>query len=597
MSARDDARADARFADRSRSSRPYSAVPPFAGFVCGALLAVTALLIPGAVPRLYRFECRLPWPETAPLPTKWPSGGLSMRRVHDDPGGRVAVQGAEPAAVNAAALRLVRSAASRPGATALRAAARERWLHSLVVGPLPPLSAQAECAALLRARAELGHVLCGAESTGFVGTTPAVASVRSAGAALASADVAIERAARAGDPPALDHALDAADRAESAWLDALATEPSSAGVSTFEPLWRARENADAQTLDDMAARIESELTPLQRTLVAARTLELALERERRVPELASIASAAAERAVTPARPIAGAWAFAAGLGGVTGALLVLLRAWRARAGASRRSTSHARVVHPEHVAARLHVLSGADERRVAAGIAELAAVFLARGERVLVMDAGRRLRLHEHLGGDPRWGVSECMAGEMPVLGTVQNLGGTGLYLLARGQAGGAENWSQLGRLMGEARPHFDQIVIALDATAPHAVGEAVRGRLVEGWWAGATDRLPRVAAALSERLGIVLNGLGLNGSLQAALEALSEFRAVITPPAELPMEAPREAVPPSTAELPHEPAVLDCDLQVTERLRFLLWMKGIQAEGRRAVAPAEADRGAALER
>ena len=592
MSATDDARADLRSADRSRTARLSSAPLLVAGFLAGATLAVAGLLIPEALPDLPRFESRMPWPADSAVPALDPGSGISLQR---DSAGSLALRGAEPVALRALAGSLARASARQSRIRTLRASARLGWQRALAPEPLPPLAAEAECAVRLRGRAEVARALSAGAAAAAARAVPAPPEVRAAGEALAAADVAIERAALTVDAVALEGALAAANRAESAWLLALSRAPGSAGAEAVEASWRERERADAQTLDDEAARIEAGLTPLQHELVAARVPEFALIQEHGVPDPEPALVAAAGRTLAPARPIAEVWALAALAGGLIGTGASLLLGPRARR-VPREAASPVRRVRPAEVAARLHVLSGADERRVAAGAAKLAATFLERGERVLVMDAGRRLRLHEYLGGDPRWGVSECMAGEMPVLGTVQNLGGTGLYLLARGQVSGAERWSRLGRLLDEARPHFGQIILALDAAAPHSAGQALRGFLLEGWWAGTGEKLPRVAEALAERMGIHFHGLELKVSLQDALEALSGFSVASAAPSEPPTVTAAQAPAEPVKSAVPEPAVLDCDLQVRERLRFLLWMKGIQAEGRRAASPAPAESGAALE-
>src|SRR6185503_6901181 len=140
---------------------------------------------------------------------------------------------------------------------------------------------------------------------------------------------------------------------------------------------------------------------------------------------------------------------------------------------------------PEGTSAWLHVVSGQGVEGIARGAFELAARFLARGDRVLLIDAGPRLHLHERFERESRWGVVECLTGRLPVLGLVQDTGRLGLYLLAYGTPARRTHWPQLGRLLDEARPHFARAVVAIETDAPPVIGEALGGWHLEGWWAG----------------------------------------------------------------------------------------------------------------
>jgi hypothetical protein len=204
---------------------------------------------------------------------------------------------------------------------------------------------------------------------------------------------------------------------------------------------------------------------------------------------------------------------------------------------------------------------------------------------VLIVDGGRRLRLHEWFGGDARWGLVECLTGEMPLLGSVQSVGISGLYLLARGNPTRDERWVLLGRLLEEARPHFGHVLLALEVTAPCSVGDVLAGRRYETWWSVPGVRLPRAALAFGERLSNAIQPMELWPGEETALECLERP----LPAVEVrPLPAPEGFPPPEPSldaetglEQPHEPAVLDCDLQVRERLRFLIWMRRVQAESR----------------
>ena len=156
------------------------------------------------------------------------------------------------------------------------------------------------------------------------------------------------------------------------------------------------------------------------------------------------------------------------------------------------------------------------------------------------------------------------------------------------------------------ARPHFARTVLALDADAPAAIGDALAGWHLEGWWAGGA-RAGRRAVKMADRLAIHLCDLDLTATPEARLEALdARLRGRESAPT-LSDEAvvqerldalTRDAVdqaltagpgegatvtPPGAQAIPPPPVVLECDLQVRERLRFLLWMRRIQSDELRA--------------
>ena len=240
---------------------------------------------------------------------------------------------------------------------------------------------------------------------------------------------------------------------------------------------------------------------------------------------------------------------------------------------------------PSTTHAALHLVSGPTPERCLHGALVLAAELLERGERVLLVDAGRRLDLHEHFGRESRWGFGECMRGSLPLLGVVQDSGCPGLYLLARGSSGGAEQWGRLGALMDDARTHFGQVVLLVDPACPWAAGEAIKGRLIEGWWAE-PGALPRASQALSERVGIPFHSLDLSSSPQELLERLWARPRALAPlslplagvtNAELTLSIPVLETALARVRAP-EPLVLDCDLRVRERLRFLRWTRQLGA-------------------
>jgi hypothetical protein len=256
---------------------------------------------------------------------------------------------------------------------------------------------------------------------------------------------------------------------------------------------------------------------------------------------------------------------------------------RARSGRPRRGrtsrSAHAR--RPGDVLAPVHLVSGADRIAITQGVIEAAREFLFRGERVLIVDAGRRIELHEVFGRDARWGFGECLQETLPLLGVVQETGYAGLYLLARGSTG-AETWGALGRMLEDAQPHFTRVILAIDRACPHAAGDALRGRGVEGWWAG-DPAMPRAGLALAERIGIRFHGLGLRASLEEALDALMDLPVPTQP---LPRAVIAERLPPGVRLLPKpvpapavpaEPQVVAWNLSVGERLRFLAWARRLR--------------------
>lgn len=248
---------------------------------------------------------------------------------------------------------------------------------------------------------------------------------------------------------------------------------------------------------------------------------------------------------------------------------------------------------PEATGAWLHAVSGASVPTLSRAVFELAARFLAGGHRVLLVDGAPKLRLHERFDRESRWGVVECLGGGLPVLGLVQDSGRLGLYLLAHGTPAGETAWPRLREILDSARTHFGRVVIALDPDTPAVFGEALAGVHLEGWWPQGGSEARR-AAGIGGRLGIQFADLNLDSMLIPRLEALdARLWALLAPAphAETPGERPEE--PPATRptgsaaaepEGASEPVSLEGDRRVRERLRFLIWMRHVEAEGARPV-------------
>ncbi len=232
----------------------------------------------------------------------------------------------------------------------------------------------------------------------------------------------------------------------------------------------------------------------------------------------------------------------------------------------------------------LQIVSGPDAGPLTRGLTEIAGAWVACGERVLVVDGARRLRLHEALGHGAGPGLLECLAGTLPVLEAIQGGAGESLCFLPRGNPMRSEVWPQLGRLLLETRPHFDRVVLALDFAVPREAGLALEGLEAAAWWC--PDGFASILSeALAERIGIPLRDIMLPPSENVMPEPAAGRPASIGPG--IPPQAPApSSAGPAVMEVRARPRieapVVDCDLQVRERLRFLVWMRSVQAEGRR---------------
>ena len=333
---------------------------------------------------------------------------------------------------------------------------------------------------------------------------------------------------------------------------------------------------------------------------AQRRLAVSLARERLLqlgPRLAPqwIAFAAPNiMTLRPAvRPRWTVWLRPVALGALCGALLALL-ACVAFTGLRPRLAMmpdvEPRLADAARVGPRLHVVCGPQRTAVFRAAFELAAHRLAAGERVLLVDGAARWGLHDVLEREPHWGLLECLAADLPMLGLVQFAGHPGLYLLAHGRHSSAIGWSPLWRKLDEVLPHFGRVVLLLDPQAPAELALGLRGRAVEGWWASPSGRRGRALTEAVSRFGIMFHDLELGDAPEMGLESLAarvaELEPVAGPTVPAPMPEGVRVVGPAVPANPLEPIVLDCDLQVRQRLRFLAWTRRVQAGHRPVASP-----------
>jgi hypothetical protein len=637
MSARDDAKSPP-IPDRPPRAWRGPAVALLLGALLGAGL-VGALAERHAPDRLPRYEARVRWQGGAPAAAEWPRPtipGEQAAVVAEGGTARLAVRSFSAAGTEALARDLQRRRLGGVDASsARRAAARARWRAALVPdGPVPPAPA-VRCAALVRAR-----LLLLALDDPRVPAVPPVDSPASdaARARLARAGDQVLRLALAVQPDSLAAALTACAVAEGDWLRALAAEPAADPRARLESAWRWHGRSRAPVLDHVERTLEAGMWKSQRDAVVNLAFERALALERLAPDPAALAFAGGTWMPAPrALPVARSWALLLGGGALAGAALGLAAClpWMRRR--SRTATGRApaawglldRGAHADRLTREsrqawdaelgwLHVVSGPDRGRIAQAAATLAGGFLERGERVLLVDAGRRLRLHERYGADTRWGLGECLAGEVPLLGAVQATGRPGFFFLAHGAPGHAGRWELLSGLLEDAQAHFGRVLLALERQAPRAAALPLGGRVLEAWWSEPGPELPRAAHALSERIGISFACFDLDWLTQETLEA-GEMLAVRVEdaPAAAPDPGPEagplavfavescEEQAPAEVEAARSPAaaaetaarvraeavVLDCDVEVRERLRFLLWMRRMQAERQATALATDAGR------
>lgn len=596
MSAREDA--------INRSPKPSArtttlVLAALAGISLG--IAVALVTAPASLPL---FRARAPWTGGAPLASEWPEPArtgedAAVAFVTASPGGAELEVHAPraPRARRLAAGLATRRAAGVAALAAAREGLERRWREAVLAAPLPVLEPRAECAALLLADAARRRDAAGALPPAYAGGPGVHAPPDDA---VARAESGLSAALLDADPDACMRALaalaSAEDRSFSRGVPAADAPPAARGGA-----WRSAQLERALAHEGLAALALEELAPPQREFAVAAAPERLVRLAGAFGDPYAPLLASAPAVPVTVEPLPGPWSallgLGAGLGGVVSLLAALLglrvrNAFaRERAPAAAAGASGALGRDPAAPQPWIHVVSAQAPANAVRAALELAAHALARRERVLLVDAGSG-RLHERLGREARWGLMECLQGDMPVLGLVQYAGRPGFYLLARGHAARTAAWAGLGRCLDDARLHFGRVVFVIDRSTAREFGDALAGRPLEGWWAESGSRHAAGAAELSGRLGIAFSAIDLSAIPKVSLEVLGErvtalaaaLPAAIEPtPLEraIPDPLPVAAVPAA----PPEPVVLDCDLQVLQRLRFLAWMRRVQSESRQAEA------------
>jgi len=556
------------------------------GGLIGACVAIAF-----APPRGARFEARQRWVVGPPAAQDWPRTprvGERARLEHDIDGATLVVTGADAAGARSLA-RAFAGWQSPTEAQLHEALARVRldWRGEMPAGMPPRRTPVAECASLLFARTIWGRTLADRLPIPTPVVPPSGVMVPGS---VDAAWTEVNEAAAAADPKRLLAALREATARETAWFANKELWPGEMAAVRAER-WRRWQDQRAEDLESRAERMLVTQNMLQRRFAELAVHPRMVEFDATVPDPWLAFASPDPATLRPlVQPIPRVWLptieWGAGLGAGFALALTLLRAWRrARSLAAEAERLGPRLVDASERGPSLHVITGPTAVAVTRGALELAARRLALGERVLLVDGSARLRLHERLGRDARWGLLECMAAEMPVLGLVQYAGHPGLYLLPHGNADRAVGWSRLGQKLAEVVPHFGRIVLTLDPRAPAELGDALQGGAMEGWWGQLDGGFARALEQATARFGIVFHALDLELIPEPTLEALAARVSSLRPPGPVPEPAPITAPAPVSRPEPAQPAlepiVLDCDLQVQERLRFLAWMRRLQADHR----------------
>jgi hypothetical protein len=525
--------------------------------------------------RLPLFESRISWQGAPPVDADWPRArGPGETAVTRDIGSRtyLIARAPSPSGAEALALELALPRLSRaPELAEARAGRRAEWSAALLEGPRATLTPAGDCAARLRGWADAWRAVATRNAGPTEGAHPVLARHESP-VPVESREVT--RRALAADPAGLDRMLEREARVARARLftriGVLSTPQRVVALDAWRRAWRNR----AAEMDSLADALVSRKPRIERELVARVAPAFALDAETRVPDPGVTLLFAAGSEPTAARPMLPTWALFALAGSVLAmALATPLARSAARARRARREALMRRwrvageafatvpPLAPGPVEARLQVVSGSRPRRVARAARELAARFVAGGERVLVIDAGRSLRLHDFFEAQSRLGFQECMREEAPLLGVVQRGGAEGLYVLAHGNPSRLASWEPLGRLLDHAHAHFTRVLLAMDPHVTRQAGEALAGRLMDGWWAAADVTRERDARRFSARLGVALQGLEPAISEHKPLESMvHDFARGAAPPVAAPavMVAQVEAPDASPETFGPEPASLE---------------------------------------
>ena len=410
-----------------------------------------------------------------------------------------------------------------------------------------PLTERETCVALLLSRAALLEALVRRLPGPYAAAAPALPVTPPLALLATHQDIAL--AAQASDPVLLGDAIARAHATELRWF--------ASGVPAREASTAARGRAWRDWLVGRSAALRAlastPLTALGEPQVehvsAALPAYLASQADEAVELFAALGRGGQRLVPLPTAPVWPVWvgwvALAALVGGWIGAAFGAAFA-RRRPEPRERLTFTARR-DPARVRPALHVVAGASPRGVVRGVLELAAHTLAARGRVLVVETSPRLGLHAVLEREARWGLAESLSADMPILGLVQFGGRPGLYFLAHGHANRRPAWPALGRRLDDIEPHFDRIVLAVAADAPAALGDAIVGRALEGWWADGSDRLTPAAEKLGDRLSMAFSCMDLSVTPEPSLEALGRRIAALEPtvprpvpvPALLPVPAP----------------------------------------------------------
>ena len=545
-----------------------------------------------APPRGARFEAREPWSHALPGEREWPRTareGESVQLEHRDGVAELVVTAASARDARALVRGFVSRHEPRPeDLAAAYARTREGWRAESRPEPTGSITRNARCAAVLLARTRWGRdlardlPLADPDKPGPEVSPPPLVE----DAWLNVTWVVDER-----DVPMLRTAVAEATRLETKWF------ADSSAWSGWSPTaraeaWRDWQRSRAKIVEPITEQLLAWEQPKQDANAAREAAKELVMLDEKVGDPWLALATHREVARPLVRPIASAWLptllIGAGAGSLAALFALLLAAIFQPA--MRKPEALAEplpVIELDAAEPPLHVVSGIKSEVVLRAAMELAARRLAAGDRVLLVDASPRHRFHDRLGRDPRWGLLECLATDMPMLGLVQYAGHPGLYLLPYGKSDLVVGWSPLGRKLDEVLPHFGRIVLALDPRTPSAVGDALRGRPMEGWWVGVEANGSGSVESVTTRLGIAFRPLYLQDLPEATLEALegrvATLRPASAPAAPAPLAPPVAVVARPAAKAPLEPIVLDCDLQVIQRVRFLAWMRRVQAEEQRA--------------